>query len=179
MPFGSNGANPALSRAIAQFASSLLRTVHGFAEREHLSGRSKTWAVEKDMFSMGLFHLSNMDLSLDTKRGKHKVGRILLYVTMQLARNWIDMAFHSVDLFRMWQLCLLLLFCKNGHMHKQASTKTATCTNKHPSPESCWKNKSLHLIILRLSGSEFIELFGPPAAWANARQELTGNLDLL
>jgi len=51
------------------------------------------------MFAMGLFHLSNMDLSLDTKRGKQKVGRILLYVTMQLVRNWIDMAFHSVDFF--------------------------------------------------------------------------------
>lgn len=57
--------------------------------------------------------------------------------------------------------------------------KTATCTNNHPSPESCWKDKSLHLIFLRLSGSDFIELFGPPAAWANARQELTGNLELL
>lgn len=50
----------------------------------------------------------------DTMPGKHKVGRILLYVTMQLARNWIDMAFHSVDFFCMWPLCLLLLFCKNG-----------------------------------------------------------------
>ena len=48
---------------------------------------------------MGLFHLSNMDLSLDIVVCNNKVGRILLYVTMELARNWIDMAFHSVDFF--------------------------------------------------------------------------------
>ena len=94
----------------------------------------ETWVVEKDMFSMGLFHLSNMDLSLDTKRGKQKVGRILLYVTMQLARNWIDVAFHSVDFFRTWQLCLLLLWSKNGHMHKQPSKSRVLLERQISSP---------------------------------------------
>lgn len=78
------------------------------------------------------------------------------------------MAFHAVDISYVEAL-----------PSSPVLQKTATCINKHPSPESCWKDKSLHLIILRLSGSDFIEFFWPPAAWANARQELTGNLELL